>query len=311
MTIARTARAWVLSLIGLAASPMEASVSILSTNVLNPQDANGQAIANGSLGLVIVDTGNNGFGKLSAGTIASNQFVGDGDDLIISRLASKIIFGRVVFQLGGISISVSDGSPVHSGQSFALIWFPELTLAAEIAAKDLSYGMARQSNWVIPEDGNDILGDLVDNAGPANLVAGDAITNNSPYSLWRSTHFTATEQGDSSIGGNDADPDGDSLSNLMEYVLRGNPKAFQAKEVIDPILYAHEGQTYLAVVLPTLEDSGVVVEGQCSTDLVDWSPTKLPMSAPNGRRFILDNEPITSGKSRFLRLHARLITNLP
>jgi hypothetical protein len=42
------------------------------------------------------------------------------------------------------------------------------------------------------------------------------------YAAWRATHFTAAEPG--MIGEPTADPDGDGMSNLMEYSLGTNPR---------------------------------------------------------------------------------------
>jgi hypothetical protein len=44
------------------------------------------------------------------------------------------------------------------------------------------------------------------------------------YELWRSEHFTAAELSNSSISGDNADPDGDSVRNRDEYIAGTNPK---------------------------------------------------------------------------------------
>ena len=55
-----------------------------------------------------------------------------------------------------------------------------------------------------------------------------------PFADWKSTHFNAEQLADSSISGDDADPDGDQLSNQSEYIAGTDPldanSTFQAKQ---------------------------------------------------------------------------------
>lgn len=52
-----------------------------------------------------------------------------------------------------------------------------------------------------------------------------ATIQDKPFDAWRFTRFTTEELADSAISGDSADPDSDSLSNLLEYALSGDPKS--------------------------------------------------------------------------------------
>lgn len=65
-------------------------------------------------------------------------------------------------------------------------------------------------------------------ASDSELSGSDTVTiiveNNNPYNDWQGEHFTEQELSDPVISSDDADPDNDGLSNLIEYALGDDPK---------------------------------------------------------------------------------------
>ncbi len=281
-----------------------ATVSILSTNVLNPGNADGSLLANGTLGLIVIDTGNNGFGVLKAGSVALNAFIGDGDDYVAGRLASVTVFGTVTMQLGGAVFSVVAPSPIRSGNAFQLIWLPGLTLADESVVGGQTYGQARELDWVIPTDGNDIVGDLVSAAGAAGMtISGMA---DDAYTSWVEAHFSSAERSDAAISSPHADPDGDLYPNLLEFVLAGHPKDAGDIGNVEAALHEQGGQTYLAFIVPRNSLEQIALEGQASTNLTQWQSVSSPSAFDSARDVIRDTVPLSDPnvQRRFFRMRA-------
>ena len=299
--VLRIIAAGVICLVGQAT---QASVTILSTNLLNPADADGNPVADGTLGIVVVDTGNNGLGDLEAGSISLNTFVGDGDDYIIGRLASVSVFGSVSMQITIAGLSVTSSSPLSSGDAFALLWSPGLTVEDDYVASGQAYGETRRANWILPTDGNDVTGELVSDTGGANkTVTGNA---SDPYTEWLSLHFDTAELADTLVSGPDADPDADGYDNVLEFVLRGNPRDSNDHGTLDGGFYEIGGRTYLGYVIPSSRSERVIVSGECSNDCADWQPAAFPIAFGSGQVLIRDTIPFSNSSRRFLRLSALL-----
>ncbi len=171
----------ILSLFTLTAA--DASVSIISTSVRGALDQNHVIVTSGTLGLVVVDTGNNGFGQLTPSAINTEDYVGDGDDWIAGRVTSQEAFGEIIYQVSSIpSFNISDSvptaGPASQNDAFAFIWLPGLGASATSVSAGQSYGLIRptdaqaaaasQEPWRIPADGSDVNGFDITAAGPAS-----------------------------------------------------------------------------------------------------------------------------------------------
>jgi len=77
---------------------------------------------------------------------------------------------------------------------------------------------------------------------------------------WRDTYFT-----DSDESGNDADPDNDGLSNLLEYALGQNPR--DGKRSKSSVRCEMENGSLKQLTFDIVDDPQLVYEVQCSTDL--------------------------------------------
>jgi len=92
------------------------------------------------------------------------------------------------------------------------------------------------------------------------------------FAEWKEAQFTAEQQADPLFSGPDADPDGDGISNLGEYVHGGSPNQVDANPV--EILLSRDAQDQIGGVTVTfvwtrgMTDVGY--ELQISTDLETW-----------------------------------------
>ena len=115
----------------------------------------------GSLGLLVADTNNDGFGSFQAGNIGIDSFIDGSDDMVIGR------FGAVVFSAGTTYIDRSlEAIPFRNGwdqgDRLALFWLPELTLGDTSVLPGDKYGLYApqigeekdgSNQWVTPTDG--------------------------------------------------------------------------------------------------------------------------------------------------------------
>ena len=106
------------------------------------------------------------------------------------------------------------------------------------------------------------------NGTPGAPEPGEGGGGDSPYDIWLAATFSEAERGDSAISGPEADPDGDGLPTLAEYLVGGDP--FRAEPGKTPVL-SYNNAT-LEIRYETAADaSGVDVKVETSDDLRQWS----------------------------------------
>ena len=126
------------------------------------------------------------------------------------------------------------------------------------------------------------------------------------FNAWRATKFTTEELADTAISGTAADPDSDGVSNLMEFALGGQPKDNASRILPDVHVEAIGGENYLTltIVKPT-NLSGITYTPQVCGDLNSWlggSPNVVTMTNTTTTLKVRDSIPISSSRSRFIRL---------
>ena len=121
-------------------------------------------VGSGVLGLVIVDTGSDGFlghsfnGSLTVtsdpgvlSSSASATLGGTfGGDLVIGRLTSGVLSGNTNFAFTGMS---NLDTSTYSGKNFAIVWFDTGTTPANTTgnvANGTKFGIVSGSNWQAP-----------------------------------------------------------------------------------------------------------------------------------------------------------------
>lgn len=163
-----------------------------------------------------------------------------------------------------------------------------------VMSREVSEGLRRvvvfsRSNALLPKD---VVIDLpmVMGAGNGGTVApvlkieglcfalenGTKITpsiQRGPIDTWLSSNFTAQELSVPSIYGDNADPDGDGIPNLVEYAVGGSPLLSNAPLLpqvsLQNTIGGEEMMTLSYQKSKTAE--GVVLEPQVSENLVDWT----------------------------------------
>ena len=104
---------------------------------------------------------------------------------------------------------------------------------------------------------------------------------NSGFSLWQSSKFTAAQLADLSVSGPLADPEGDSLSNLIEYALGLDPNADDSASLPTSLFVEEGGDTYLALSIRRQTGlTDVVLSIETSTDLLDWTTSDMMVGNP-------------------------------
>jgi len=96
------------------------------------------------------------------------------------------------------------------------------------------------------------------------------ILQQNAYMLWKSRHFSVEELADSNISGDGRDPNGNALSNLLEYVLNGVPKGLS------------QGPEYLPAPSVDPESNRLRLAFTRSTDCSDVTLTIQAADSPAG-----------------------------
>jgi hypothetical protein len=127
-------------------------------------------------------------------------------------------------------------------------------------------------------------------------VAGLTIQDK-PFDAWRFTHFTNTELLDPTLSAEIADPDGDSLANLMEYALALNPRVAGS---LPPMVSQTSNYLTLSVAKnPSAID--LLWNAEVSGNLIDWQ-NAFTLTNTNSVFTARDPQTIGTEDRRFIRL---------
>ncbi len=118
-----------------------------------------------------------------------------------------------------------------------------------------------------------------------------------PFDAWRFANFTSIELADPSISAAAADPDGDQLSNLLEYGLNSPPKTAGTAAVTVSEIDGY--QSISAVKNPEAAD--LVWSAEVSPDAQAWIPA-VTLTDNAGSFEARDSVPKNSAYRRFIRL---------
>jgi hypothetical protein len=97
---------------------------------------------------------------------------------------------------------------------------------------------------------------------------------------------------DPAIGGSNADPDGDGLSNFAEYSLKRNLQVFERAPLLPPVPGKYWNKASLNFTLPpTVRAIGVRTILQHSSNLKTWSKVLEIVTSSNGNSLVLSSAP--------------------
>jgi len=119
---------------------------------------------------------------------------------------------------------------------------------------------------------------------------------------WRYQHFGTVA--DTSTASDDADPDGDGLSNLLEYAVGTLPTQRSANPWSSSTTMG-----YLSLSVPkNTSASDVTWSAESSEDLISWHPEQTVTLVNDGSSFVArDTVPFGSAPKRFLRLRVTAV----
>ena len=119
-----------------------------------------------------------------------------------------------------------------------------------------------------------------------------------PFDAWRYVNFTSNELSNPSISAENADPDGDSLPNLVEYALALDPKTPSIST-----LTTQQSGGYLTLTAPrnTALTEDIFWNAEASADLVNWQAAVV---LTNTTQLFTARDPIATATAakRFIRL---------
>lgn len=138
--------------------------------------------------------------------------------------------------------------------------------------------------------------------GPASAEA-SATTNTvavAGIASWRQTHFGTTEA--TGTAANDADPDADGVTNLLEYALAGDPMV--AENDLLPVATVVDGK--LSLSFDRIDDPTLLYEVLATDDPTTWAAPAIWSSTAEantaGLVTVPDTELLSAHARRFLRL---------
>ena len=126
-----------------------------------------------------------------------------------------------------------------------------------------------------------------------------------PLNAWRRANFTASELANPQISGDAADPDGDGISNLMEYAMGLPPKTRNSNPLNPQIVNGYFTITYSR----SKAAKDVAATLQTSSDLMNWQSGPAYFQQPNVVDQVTNQlvtvqtaAPVTAGAKTFFRL---------
>ena len=147
-------------------------------------------------------------------------------------------------------------------------------------------------------------------------MPGQTLEPRDTFARWQEQNFSAADAANPAVGGPNADPDGDGLSNLLEYALGTSPRQATPGAIVTGV-QSLAGQSYLTLTYHQLEYSAdLAYQPQASTDLVHWQaatpPEVVSSATDNGdgteTTVVRDAHPLGTFPRRFLRLQVTVPT---
>jgi hypothetical protein len=121
----------------------------------------------------------------------------------------------------------------------------------------------------------------VNSSGMVSFVAGIAASTATPFESWIAGYTTITATADKASA---ADPDGDGLSNLTEFVLGGNPSVSNPSAGPAAVISGDNLAVSFTRSAASVDNTTAVV--QYSTDLSTWSATDVTTPTTSGAQTV-------------------------
>jgi hypothetical protein len=131
------------------------------------------------------------------------------------------------------------------------------------------------------------------------------------YEAWQARHFTPDELAQPSVSGDDSDPDGDGISNLVEYAQGLDPKVADTEPWLRGRWITEPGSPHLALEYRRRPlGHAVTYQLETSSDLTLWQPFQAVITEqldPDGMVAVSASDPTTEPQrgSKFYRVKVR------
>ncbi len=144
-----------------------------------------------------------------------------------------------------------------------------------------------------------------------NAMQVTASASTTAYQNWRSGNFTAEELGDTgleaTLWGNDADPDGDGRSNLLEYAAGTDPRGTEADPTSFALETVGEDEFLTLSYRKNLAATDVDFQVESGDDLSDWDDVADSLVSTEGGIEVRKASVAKSGSRLWLRLKVALV----
>lgn len=147
---------------------------------------------------------------------------------------------------------------------------------------------------------------VVTNSGGSATSSAATVTVLSAQQSWRQTHFGSTDNTGNAADA--ADPDGDGVANVLEYVLGSDPNAASAAALPTGAL---ESSSFAFRYNRALSATDVTVTVQKSTDLVTWSTVATTVESSTASAETLLASVSATQSKEFFRLVADSVATVP
>ncbi len=222
-----------------------------------------------------------------------------------------------LWRLAGVNLGV-DG-PFRENPSSPLFWGSLFDVGG------LEYSPDNGTTWVpVAEDDDNVPTSFYASHVSASLtwihgqVSESASLSSESYAAWLTLYFTPTQISNVSVSGPSADPDGDGVSNLLEFALNLDP-TFAEPKIMDadtgvrglPLVRLETSGGFTRVTIEFVRRSSgsganLTCTPQFSTDLTSWvttGTTTVTTINPRWERVkVVDSWTTLSGPKRFGRL---------
>lgn len=221
--------------------------------------------------------------------------------------AQSTVYNPTTKVFDGLFVVKSNASPFKKGAK-AYIWH-----RISNSTQD-EWILFRHSDWTWPgtdnltpfplvwntAEANEVIIGEVNPAGNPFLMKSEAVVS---YTQWQNAQLAGSSQ---KAPGDDADHDG--VSNLMEFVFGTPPGQASAPPATPTTLVGINGQNYLQIEVPRLQNRLVKTSVEVSSDLVNWSSgdaSLVNVADTPGMLIVRDKTAIGAGQGkRFMRLKA-------
>jgi hypothetical protein len=181
-----------LAAVALLVSSANAAITISGAAGANLKNNDGSANVTGTLGLLIVDSGDDGFLKTAQAPTASTSGYGanltklsvaDAGLTATSTFGGDYVLGTFTTSSGGASSIFTSKSIVgYESKKFAIVWFTQSAANVGSSTAGQYFGIARGDDWILP-------------AADSGTYSFNASTNTTATVYWGLTTQTAAQIG--------------------------------------------------------------------------------------------------------------------